>query len=264
MSLLLRRTSISKLIDKLDINAKYTAKSASYQLLEVLEHKYKLLTTSDKEKLLKKYDEGHGNAGYILYKLASKNGLIGNQFDKFVNITIDRSILEIDKNKRPKGARAIRVTDHGNVIQNGRLSNIVFLVNYKVKLFERKNIEKLFSGLEKLTKQNIELRSNAVAWKHNSYIGIINKIIKERPELFKKSDVTRLIHIFESADTEIKIALYDLIKEKSIYSLCDKEDLQKITNILLETLNSSTDTTTTHSIILTLTRILQKDSNYFY
>ena len=263
MSLLLRRTSISKLIDKLDINAKYTAKSASYQLLEVLEHKYKLLTTSDKEKLLKKYDEGHGNAGYILYKLASKNGLIGNQFDKFVNITIDRSILEIDKNKRPKGARAIRVTDHGNVIQNGRLSNIVFLVNYKVKLFERKNIEKLFSGLEKLTKQNIELRSNAVAWKHNSYIGIINKIIKERPELFKKSDVTRLIHIFESADTEIKIALYDLIKEKSIYSLCDKEDLQKITNILLETLNSSTDTTTTHSIILTLTRILQKDSNYF-
>jgi len=264
MSLLLRRTSISKLIDKLDINAEYTTKSAAHQL-DRSESKYKLLTNSDKEKLLKKYDEGHSNAGYILYKLASKNGLIGNQFDKFVNITIDRSILEIDKNKRPKGVRAIRVTDHGTVIQNGRLSNIVFLVNNNIELFERKNIEKLFSGLEKLTKQNIELRGNAAAWHYNSYIGIINKIMKERPELFKKSDVTRLIHIFESADTEIKIALYDLIKEKSIYSLCDKENIQKITNILLETLNSSTDTTTSyyHSIILTLTTILQKDSNYF-
>ncbi len=139
MSLLLRRTSISKLIDKLDINAAYTAKSPSYYLSHN-KSKYKLLTNSDKEKLLKKYDEGHSDAGYILYKLASKNGLIGNQFDKFVNITIDRSILEIDKNKRPKGVQAIKVYDHGNVIQNGRLSNIVFLVNDNIELFERKNI----------------------------------------------------------------------------------------------------------------------------
>jgi len=263
MSLLLRRTSISKLIDKLDINAKYTTKSASYQLLEFLKHKYKLLTNSDKGKLLKKYDEGHSLAGYLLHLLAKDGLLLGNQFDKFIDITIDRSILEIDKNKRPKGVQAVRVSEQGNVIQNGRLSNIIFLIEENVGLFERKNIEKLISGLEKLTKQNIELRGDAVAWKHNSYIGIIAGIIDKRPELFKKSDVTRLIHIFESADTEIKKALYDLIKEKSIYSLCDKEDLQKITNILLEILNSSTDTTTTRSIILKLTGILRKDSNYF-
>ncbi len=55
MSLLLRRTSISKLIDKLDINAKYTANSAAYKL-EKSESKYQLFTNSDKEKLLKKYD----------------------------------------------------------------------------------------------------------------------------------------------------------------------------------------------------------------
>jgi len=53
MSLLLRRTSISKLIDKLDINAKYTANSAAYKL-EKSESKYQLFTNSDKEKLLKK------------------------------------------------------------------------------------------------------------------------------------------------------------------------------------------------------------------
>ena len=264
MALLSRRTSISKFIDKLDINEEYTTKSASYQL-ERSESKYKLLTNSDKEKLLKKYDEGHSGAGYILYKLASKNGLIGNQFDKFVNITIDRSILEIDKNKRPKGARAISVYDHGNVIQNGRLSNIVFLVNDNIELFERKNIEKLLSGLEKLTKLNIELRGSAPAWKYNSYIGITTEIINKRPELFKKSDVALLINIFESANTKIKMTLLDLllVGYTTDPSLYNKENIQKITNILLETLNSSTDADANHSIILILTKILQNDSNYF-